>query len=287
MRITIRTKLLSVCVVFLSTLTGCHVDFDNEPPDMQTLRESRPIETTKELKVNLEYDIGHLEITKTTDDQLIDLDLRYDRNRFDPKFNFNSGERASLEFDMNSRGFSSGRARDTELALRLSDKVRLDLEISTGVSESQFDMTDLQVERMRLHGGVGKTEVAFDKPSSVSMESFEMESGVGELIIRGLGNARVQRVTLEGGVGRTELDFTGEPGTTTTDCTIKVGVGQVRLLLPRDANVEIQGEGSFLSNINAPSFERDGKTYTHRGDGGAKIVIRVESGVGGVNVELI
>jgi hypothetical protein len=237
--------------------------------------------------VNLKYDIGRLEILKATDDKLLDLDLQYDRRRFEPKFNFDAGERASLRLDMNSRGMHSGRARDNELLLRLSDKVLLDLEISTGVTESQLDMTDLQVERMRLHGGVGKTEVSFDRPSSVPMRSFEMESGVGELIIRGLGNTRVERIQLQGGVGRTELDFTGELGTTTTDCSIEVGVGQIRLILPRDANIEIQGEGSFLSNINAPSFERNGKTYTHRGDGGAKIVIRVESGVGGVNVDLI
>jgi hypothetical protein len=275
--------------MFLAALTGCHVDLDmdNEPPDMQILRESRPIEAAKGLKVDLKYDIGHLEITKTADDKLFDLDLQYDRRRFEPRFNFDAGDRASLRLDTNARGLNSGRARDSNLTLRLSDKVVLDLEISTGVSESQFDMTDLQVERMVLHGGVGKTEVSFDKPSSVPMESFEMESGIGELTIRGLGNSRVQRVKLQGGVGRTELDFTGELGTTTTDCTIEVGVGQIRLLLPREANIEIQAEGSFLSNINAPDFERDGKTYTHRGDGGAKIMIRVESGVGGVNVELI
>jgi hypothetical protein len=92
---------------------------------------------------------------------------------------------------------------------------------------------------------------------------------------------------LQGGVGHTEIDFTGELGTTRSDATVKVGIGSVRLIIPRDADVDIDGQGSFLSNISAPSFDHQGHTYTHHGDGGAHIHIRVESGIGGVEVELI
>jgi hypothetical protein len=119
------------------------------------------------------------------------------------------------------------------------------------------------------------------------MQSLEVESGVGELIIHGLGNTHVEHVNLQGGVGHTEIDFTGELGTTSSDATVKVGIGSVRLIIPRDADVDIDGQGSFLSNISAPSFDHQGHTYTHHGAGGAHIHIRVESGIGGVEVELI
>jgi hypothetical protein len=284
-----KLTLIAVCGVALFTLTGCFINLDNDPPDFQILRESRPLEQTKEMKVDLKFDVGNLEIMKTADEDLLfDLDAQYDRRRFDPTFNFEAGDRAALRFEMNARGGGGlGSRSNNDLTLRLTDKVHLDLEVSTGVSESHLDMSDLQVVRMRLHGGVGRTEVNFDRPSSLAMESLEVESGVGQLIIRGIGNTRVGRIDLEGGVGRTELDFTGEFGATVTECTIEVGVGQVRILLPREADIEIQGEGSFLSNINAPSFERNGRIYSHRGDGGAKIRIRVESGIGAVSVDLI
>jgi len=129
--------------------------------------------------------------------------------------------------------------------------------------------------------------VTFEKPSGQVMNSLDVESGVGELIIHGLGNAQAEQVDLKGGVGHTELDFTGDLGTSRMEARIKVGVGAVRLTVPRDADVEIEAEGSFLSNISAPSFDRDGHIYTHHGDGGAKIRIHVQSGVGGVEVELI
>jgi hypothetical protein len=274
-----------VCLAFL--LAGCDA-ISNEPPDFQVLRESRPVGDAKELAVDLKYDVGQLEVTKASDDNLFAFDLQYDRRRYDPKFAFDEGDRSSMRLEMNSRqSFNPGRGRDNELTLRLTEKIPIDLNLVAGVSESRLELTGLQIRRLHLRGGVGKTEVAFDKPSGLDMDSLDVESGVGELIIHGLGHAHLGRLDLKGGVGHTELDFTGDLGTTRTDATIKVGVGEIRLTLPRDADVEIEAEGSFLSNISAPSFDHQGRSYIHRGSGGAKIHIKVESGVGGVEVELI
>jgi hypothetical protein len=283
-----RLTLFSMLSCLFPVLTSCNVN--TEPPDMQVMRDSRPIDNTKEFSVDLKYDVGQLEITRATDDKLVSFDLQYDKRRYDPKFTFDPGDRASMRLDTNghgSGGLNGGHSKDNDLTLRLSDKVSLDLNIAMGVSESHMEMTGLQVHRMHLRGGVGKTEVTFDKAQAQPMESFEVESGVGELIIHGLGNTQVGHVDLKGGVGHTELDFTGELGMARTEASVQVGVGEIRLTIPRDADVEIEGEGGFLSNISAPSFEHSGKTYTHHGDGGARIRIRVQSGLGAVEVELI
>lgn len=283
-----KTTLICLSLIFVFAV-ACHSIID-EPPDYEVMREARPVGTTKELEVEIKYSVGTLEITKASNEDLFSFDLEHDRNRTTTKFDFSEGERASMLLDVDTRasfGSNMGR-RDNNLTLRLSEKVPMTLDISSGVAESSLDLTGMTIRRMRLRGGVGKTDVSFDKPVSEALTSLEVESGVGELIIRGLGNARVERLDLRGGVGRTELDYTGGFGMGRSDSTIKVGVGQIHLILPRDADIEIQGEGSFLSNISAPSFERNGRTYTHRGsDNGSKISIRVESGVGGVKVELI
>jgi hypothetical protein len=279
----------TLLVVLMLSLSGCITNIDTQPAEIEVLRESRPIGGTKELAVSVKFDVGQFEITKATGDDLFSFDLQYDKRRYEPKFNFDSGDHASLRLEMNSRdGFNPPRNRENELTLRLSDKLPIDLDITAGVSESNLDMTGLQLRRIHLHGGVGKTEMTFDTPSAERLRSLDVESGVGELVIHGLGNAQVENFNLQGGIGRTELDFTGDLGMTSSDATIKVGVGEVRLTIPREAGVEIEAQGSFLSNISAPSFEQNGHTYKHRGeDGAAKIRIRVESGVGAVNVELI
>jgi hypothetical protein len=273
-------------VVSLLLLTAC--DVVDGPADIQVMRESRPLGDAKELAVNVKYDVGHLEISRATDDKLFSFDLQYDRNRSDPSFGFDGGDKASMHLDMNGRHDGiSNRGRDNDLTVHLTDKVPIDLDLTSGVAESRLEMTNLKVRRMRLRGGVGKTEVTFDKPSGQVMSSLDVESGVGELIIHGLGNAQVERVDLKGGVGHTELDFTGDVNEANIDAHVEVGVGAVRITIPRDADVEVEADGSFLSNISAPSFEKNGHTYTHRGGGNGKIRIRVQSGIGGVEIELI
>jgi hypothetical protein len=285
-----------VCAVLmpaLSALSGCVARTDNQPAEIDTLREARPVGGAKDLAVNLKFDVGQFEITKASDDNLFSFDLQYDRQHYEPKFNFDAGDHASMRLDVNSlyngpRGLSGGRNRDNDLTLRLNDRLPIDVDVTTGVSESNLDMTGLQLRRMHLRGGVGKTEVTFDRPSPERLKTFEVESGVGELVVHGLGNAQVENLTLRGGIGRTELDFTGDWGMTSSDTSIKVGVGEVRVTIPREVDVEIDAQGGLLSNISAPSFEQNGHTYMHRGEAGAaKIHIRVESGVGAVNVELI
>jgi hypothetical protein len=281
-----KTKLATASMIAgLLLLSAC--DGFHGPVDIQVLRESRPIGNSKELTVELKFDVGQLEVTKTSDN-LFSFDLEYDRNHYDQRFTFDEGDRSTLRLDLDSRGgFGSGGGKDNDLTLRLTDSVPVDFNLTTGVSESRLEMTGIKVRRMRLRGGVGKTEVTFDKPSGQVMNSLDVESGVGELLIHGLGNGQVEQFDLKGGVGHTEIDFTGDLGTTRTEARIKVGVGAVKLTIPREADVEIEAEGSFLSNISAPSFERNGRSYTHQGTGGPKIHIQVESGVGSVEIELI
>lgn len=261
----------------------------SEPPDMQTMHESRPAGSAKQFDLDLKYDVGNLEISKAADNNLFSYELQYDKRRYDPSSRFEDGERASLHLALNGRhdlGSRTGR-NDNDLSIRLSDQIPMNMDVTTGVSESHLELTSLQIHRLHLRGGVGKTEVTFGKAIPAPMQSLEVESGVGELIIHGLGNTRVERVDLKGGVGRTELDFTGDTGMATIDAAVKVGVGAVRLTIPRDADVDLEGQGSFLSNISAPSFDHQGHTYTHRGGGASRIHIRVDSGIGSVEVELI
>jgi hypothetical protein len=279
---------LTTTLVMVAALSAAGCDVVRGPVDLQVLKESRPLGDTKELSIDLKYDVGQLEISRDSEG-LFAVDLQYDRNHSDPKFTFDEGARASmrLALDSHGSGFGSGHHDNNELTLKLTDQIPVDLDLSAGVAESRLDMTGIKARRLRLRGGVGQTEMTFDKPSGQTLNSLDVESGVGEIIIRGLGNAQVEHVEFKGGVGHAELDFSGDLGTSHTDARVKVGIGEVRLKIPREADVDIEAEGSFLSNISAPSFDHNGHNYSHHGGGGATIKIRVESGVGSVEIELL
>jgi predicted small secreted protein len=72
----------SVMLVMLISLMLAACNAFQGPVDIQVLRESRPVESAKELSVDIKYDVGQLEITKTSDD-LFAFDLEYDRNHYD------------------------------------------------------------------------------------------------------------------------------------------------------------------------------------------------------------
>src|SRR4051794_11619156 len=94
-------------------LAGC--DGVRGPADVQVLRESRPLGEAKELAVDLKYDVGKLEISRDSGDDLFAFDLEYDRNGFEPSFKFDEGDHSSLRLNLDSRhGVGSNGARDND-----------------------------------------------------------------------------------------------------------------------------------------------------------------------------
>jgi hypothetical protein len=281
---------LSVVALMSLNLAACNMVNDAVPANYQSLHETRPENGEKALDVNIRYDVGRMEIMRNHGPELFSLDLEYNSNRITPRFSFDdAGTTGNFRLSTEQHHEFGGGNEHNDLTLKLKDDIPLDLNLTAGVSDSHFDLTGLQVRSFQLRGGVGRTEVFFDQAVTQQLERLEIESGVGSLTVHGLGNTQVQRVNLRGGVGHTELDYTGTAFAGRTDTDISVGVGQVRLLLPKDAGIQIEGEGSFLSNISAPSFQKDGQTYTHPATDGTpiRLYIHVRSGVGGVNVELI
>ena len=170
------TKFSHLAILCLGlAAAGCD-NVNTEPPDMQSMHETRPLGETKELNVDLKYAVGSLEISKIADENLFSIDLQYDRRRYNPQFRFEEGDHASVHLDMNGQAGIGGKgARENELTVRLTDKVPLSLDVTTGVAESHLEMSSLQVRRLHLrlaavdrpdaHAGEGGQEGEQDVPA--------------------------------------------------------------------------------------------------------------------------
>jgi len=193
--------------------TGCVGVIDTRV-EYETFSDSQPLNGIEELEVDLDFGIGNLEVSQSFEvDELYSIDLEYDRLHYEPELEFRSvGSTGMLRFDLESIGGIPFGDNENDLVLRLAPGVTVELEMSTGVGQSFVDLTGLQVRSLRLEGGVGRTEVSFESPQDEPMSVIDLESGVGEVIVRGLGNTRVRVFRFEGGVGAAEVDFTGEWG---------------------------------------------------------------------------
>ena len=183
---------LGVLLLPALILAGCDELLDG-PAEFVTFEQSQPLADFETLEVDLEFDVGTLEIGKASSDDLYSIELEYDRLHFDPDVDFDdSGTRATLNFDLDATGGAIlGDRMRNDLVVLFNEDVAIDLEISTGVSEAALDLTDLKIRSMELDGGVGRSEIFFDEVNGEEMRLMDINSGVGDLTIRGLGNARV------------------------------------------------------------------------------------------------
>src|SRR5207237_3429582 len=137
--------LYTSCAAVMPSLSCSISNFDNQPAEIDMLREARPVGAAKDLAVNLKLDVAQFEITKASDDNLFSFDLQYDKQHYEPKFNFDSGDHAAMRLEINSRGANPGRSRDNDLALQLNDKLPIDMDGTAGVYEYILHLTSLQL----------------------------------------------------------------------------------------------------------------------------------------------
>lgn len=284
MKASVHAGFVMVIVSALAGTSGCIVDTRAE---YETFEETRPVDDVETLRLELDLGVGRLELLPSeSGGPLYEIELRYDRLHYEPDLEFSgAGSTATLRFELDSTGSFPIGDNENELRLRVSPDVVLDLEVSTGVGQSTMEFDDLRVRSLRYEAGVGRTEMSFPTVLADPADFIEVESGIGEFLLHGIGNTRVADFRFEGGVGAAELDFTGDWGPGTTRADVKVGIGELAITVPEDVVVEIDAEDGFLSEVTAPGFTRSNRGYRSGPEPGpARIDMRIESGLGEIRI---
>ena len=212
-------------------------------------------------------------------------DVRYevvgDEGRLDIRF---SGDVRDDE-DESKHINSFDELYDNEMNLRFSPKIPLDIDMDFGVIKGDLDFGGLQVSSLDMEVGVSKADIYFENPNKISMESFNIEGGVGKLHIEKLGNANIKELTFEGGIGSYELDFSGEYQQDFYG-NMELGMGKLILYIPEKIGTRISVDRSFLSSLSIDEAYKDGDVYTNDQWGKSKysIDLEIETGVGKIEV---
>lgn len=107
----------------------------------------------------------------------------------------------------------------------ISPDVPLQLDVNSGVGETQLDLAQLQINGLSMKSGVGKVTVKL--PAQETPYAVDSNSGVGE----------------------TNFHL---PQDTTMSLHINAGVGQVNLVVPTGAALRVRVEGGGLGSANIP-----------------------------------
>lgn len=114
--------------------------------------------------------------------------------------------------------------------------IRLVGEVSMG--ESSFDLGGLWIQSVDLDMGAGDHFVEFREPLPYPMESFRLESSMGGVEVRSLGEASPATIDVEHSMGDLVLDLEGS-WRNDSDITAEFSMGQCRLWLPDNVKVEM------------------------------------------------
>ncbi|MGD8243921.1 MAG: toast rack family protein [Anaerolineae bacterium] len=256
-----------------------------EVGELQEERRSLPLSGTEPVDVDILLGAGRLEVEAGVSDELFSGSFRYNVERWAPEITL-EGDNLTIEQggDQDDWGIPSGNIRN-RWELEFSPEVPLAMDIRAGAGEGELDLTDLEISSLDVDIGAGDLAVRFDKPNTVAMDQFTLDTGASRIEIVGVGNASPSTVRLQGGVGDVSLDLTGD-WSRSAEITVRAGAGALTLRLPRDIGVEVETRGG-LTNVEAYGLRQMGGTYTNDafGETERELRIRVTTGVG--NVRLI
>jgi hypothetical protein len=172
----------------------------------------------------------------------------------------------------------------------LSPALPMDLEIHTGVGESEIDLSGLHVTAFRFGGGTG--EVDLHLPGAKAAYNGTINNGVGEMTIT-IPDDVTTDLDVRMGTGESTFRF-GE--NVAANVEINGGIGECTLIFPEGAAVRIESKQGIGAVRVPPRFARMGGADSSWGGTGVwqtvnydaaerKITVRYSGGIGELNIE--
>ncbi|HKS06304.1 MAG TPA: hypothetical protein VJR92_08340 [Gemmatimonadaceae bacterium] len=216
---------------------------------------------TLPLAVHLSFGAGTVKVSPDAERNLYDVHMRYDAERVDPLYRFDSPNR---RLEIGTRKVSMGNSvknhKGSELNVDLSRASALNLNFEVGAADAEFDLSGLRVEHLALKTGASDTRLRFDAPNPARMRELRIEFGAANVQATGLGNANAERVDISFGVGRASLDFGGE-WRNSVDLSINSALGEAVLRVPTDVGVRVESS-TFLASLDAPGLTKKDGVWT-------------------------
>lgn len=166
--------------------------------------------------------------------------------------------------------------------LALTNALPLNLTIEGGASENLFDLSGVQLTRLKITQGASETTLRFDTPNPSVIEDLSFTTGASSAKLFGLGNANFRRMTMSCGAGDYTLDFAG---TLLQDAQvdIKAGISNITIIIPAGMRAVVINRGT-VSNVNSQgTWLLTDQTYTTLNEGHT-LTINLDMSVGNVNL---
>lgn len=250
------------------------------------------------LEVELNFGLGELKISVNDKPKTISGIIEYDleRTETDVKFSSNygvavlsiNGETGNFQFGDNSINFDFDDDYHNALDFQLAKDIPTDLQMDFGLGEATIDLSDLSLSYFEIDCGLSDVNLELNKPNNIICERVSISSGLGEFNGIGLGNLNTKKFNLDVGLGAAMIDLRGKYDED-MDLSIDVGLGALELILPKNVNIKLRIDHSFLSSVDVDGLLSKGNNkYVSKDWDNARPTITgdISVGIGAVDVEV-
>ena len=239
-------------------------------------------------RVLIDLKMGEFVIRPGPAGEPIRVEADYDASAFELEEHFTPSEDGGWTYDLSfgsQRGllgmiFRGNRHNvDNRIELIIPRGYPVDIVGEIGIGELEADFGGLWIRRVDLDLGAGDHFVEFRDPLPYPMESFRADASVGNLEVRGLGDASPRSVEVGHSLGELFLDLKGA-WQEDAEIDVDFGIGECRLWLPEDVHVDI--ERASVS-IGEASIDRPGSAAVP--EDAPTLTLSMSGSIGEVRVE--
>lgn len=262
-----------------------------EAQELRTVSYSRQVTDEDHIEVEILYGIGELTVRRGDAGVLYRARMRYHERFATPiaeyddgllKFGMEIAEADDLEPPWEVS--SETRATDLELPsmdLELPADVAMDLNLVFLGGKVDLDLTGMPIRNLELTNGGSESEIRITELNPEPMRSAEINVGVADFTMVGLGNLNAREVEVTAGLGDLTLGIDGAWPEGSL-LSIGMGVGALRIHIPESLGVRVEHESSFLTSLHADGFVKAEDTYTSENwdEAGRKLEIDLSATLG-------
>ena len=209
----------------------------------------------KDLDISISYGLGELTIGPSNKRDVIEGTISYDSRRITPKIKMESVSSSgvlSIKSEKDKDKDSCKRKIkdfENELEFYFPPQIKTDLFLDFGVGDAEIDLTNIAITKLDINCGLSDVELKINERNSVRCKSVNIENGLGDLSVYGLGNLAAEKIDINIGLGSTDIDLSGDK-IYDSEINVDVGLGSLDMVLPKKANIEIYVDASFLSSVD-------------------------------------
>lgn len=251
------TKLLAGLMAW--ALVGTGTIAEAEAQSWREVTMSRQLEGAGPVRTEVSYGAGTFSLRGTEDGVLYRMSLRYDEDKFEPVAEY-TGERLRIALEGGTHRLPFSRSENRgSMELELARGVPMELELAFGAVKANVDLGGLALTDLELSTGASESQIDISEPNPRQMSRAEFEVGAADFTLSNLGNLRAERTEVHAGVGQVVLGLEGA-WRTNARLGIDMGIGALELRIPEGLGIRIRKD-SFLTSFDPEGLVKRGDAY--------------------------